>query len=308
MTSRSAAGKMDDLDSFVTWDPDAALSRRAAMNYIILTVRDPAMKIVEKPKISVVIPVHNALRDLKACVASVRRAPRGLYELVIVDDGSAPATRRFVAGLKDAVRVRHRSNLGFSRAVNSGIRASRGEYIALVNSDVVFFEGGLQGLAACLDSDLSAGACGPLTNRTVGVQRVVLEPAVERAPSSLSVFAQAMRMKFAGESFEVHRLVGFCMMIRRAACESVGLFDERFGKGCFEDFDYSLRLRQAGWALKAAKDVFVWHRHHASFDGHDHFHSCAVRNREIFVDKWCRKALQFLDELDPHLESRPEKL
>ena len=91
--------------------------------------------------------------------------------------------------------------------------------------------------------------------------------------------------------------------MQRAAYESVGNLDERFGTGCFEDFDYCLRLRQAGWTLKAAKDVFVWHRHHASFAGYDHFHACAVKNREVFVDKWCRKALSFLDELDPLLET-----
>lgn len=260
------------------------------------------------PRISVIIPVYNALSDLKACVTSLRAAAGGPFELVIVDNGSGPDTRRFIAGIKGAVKIRHKSNLGFSRAVNAGLRAARGEYLAVVNSDVVFFDGGLRGLAACLDSDPSAGACGPLTNRTVGVQRVVLDPKVEKKPSSLSFFAQAMRMKFTGEAFEVHRLVGFCLMIRRSAYESVGLLDERFGTGCFEDFDYCLRLRQAGWTLKAAKDVFVWHRHHASFGGHDHFHSCAVKNREVFVDKWCRKALQFLDELDPYLETKAEDL
>ena len=261
-----------------------------------------------KPVISVVIPVYNALPDLKACVESLERTARGLYELILVDNGSRPDTRRFIDGLKGAVKIRNKTNLGFSKAVNLGLKAASCGYIAVVNSDVVFFDGGLQGLAACLDADPAAGMAGPLTNRTVGVQRVVLDPKLEKSSASLAFFAQAMRLKFPGERFYVHRLVGFCFMLRRAAYESVGLLDERFGTGCFEDFDYCLRLRQAGWKLKAAKDVFVWHRHHASFDGHEHFHSWAVRNREVFVDKWCRKSLEFLDELDPHLETRPPKL
>lgn len=261
-----------------------------------------------KPKISVVIPVYNALPDLKSCIASLESTAKGLYELILVDNGSRPDTRRYVSGLRKAVRFRNSSNLGFAKAVNRGLKAAKGEYIAVVNSDVAFFPGGLQGLAACLDADPAAGACGPLTNRTVGVQRVVLDPKVESKASSLSSFAQAMSLKFPREGFEVHRLVGFCFMLRRQAYESVGLLDERFGTGCFEDFDYSLRLRQAGWKLKVAKDVFVWHRHHASFDGHEHFHSCAVANREVFVDKWCRKALEFLDEMDPYLETSPRAL
>lgn len=260
---------------------------------------------LDKKKISVVIPVYNALPQLKACLASLERTARGRYELVLVDDCSGPETRRFIAGVKGAVKLRNAKNSGFAKTVNRGLKAASGDYIAVVNSDVAFFENGLQGLAACLDADPAAGACGPLTNRTVGVQRVVLDPKVERDTASLRAFAQVMRLRFPAESFEVHRLVGFCFMVRREAYESVGLLDERFGTGCFEDFDYSLRLRQAGWKLKVAKDVFVWHRDHSSFGDHASFHAWAVKNREVFVDKWCRKALAFLDELDPALETRP---
>lgn len=259
-------------------------------------------------KLSVVIPVYNAPAELRVCLASLERTALKGYELILVDNASGPETRRLISARRGAVKIRNRSNLGFAKAVNQGLAAASGDYIAVVNSDVAFFDGGLQGLAACLDSDPLAGAVGPLTNRTVGVQRVVLEPALEKSADSLKTFAQAMRLKFPGDSFEVHRLVGFCFMLRREAYLSVGRLDERFVTGCYEDIDYSLRLRQAGWKLKVAKDVFVWHRHHASFSGHEHFHSCAVKNREVFVDKWCRKALEFLDELDPYLETRPGSL
>lgn len=256
-----------------------------------------------QPQISVVIPVYNAPEDLKRCVESLERTARGLYELILVDNASGLPTRRYIAGLRGAVKLRNTKNLGFAKAVNQGLKAASGRYLAVVNSDVAFYEGGLAGLADCLDRDPAAGACGPVTNRTVGVQRVVLAPKVEKDPRALGVFAQAMGLRFGRDAYEVHRLVGFCFMVRREAFESVGLLDERFGTGCFEDFDYSLRLRQAGWKLKVAKGVFVWHRHHASFDGHEHFHSWAVKNRGVFVDKWCRKALEFLDELDPYLET-----
>ncbi|MCX5790898.1 MAG: glycosyltransferase family 2 protein [Elusimicrobia bacterium] len=262
----------------------------------------------KEKNVSVIIPVHNAPAELKACLASLEATARGAYELILVDNASGPETRRYLASVKNAVKLRNASNLGFAKAVNQGLKRAAGRYLAVVNSDIVFFQGGLQGLAACLDADARAGACGPLTNRTVGVQRVVLAPKTEKDPGGLRLFAQAMALKFPAEAFEVHRLVGFCFMLRRAAYESIGLLDERFGVGCFEDLDYSLRLRQAGWTLKVAKDVFVAHRDHSSFKGHEHFHSWAVRNREVFVDKWCRKALEFLDELDPYLETDGRRL
>jgi GT2 family glycosyltransferase len=257
---------------------------------------------MQNKKISVVIPVYNALPELKKCLASLRDTARGLYELILVDNASGPETRKYITGLRDAIKVRNASNMGFARAVNQGIRKASGRYITVVNSDIIFFPGVLAGLAACLDAEPSTGAVGPLTNRTVGAQQVELPGKAHENQRSLRALSDALRLKFADESFEVHRLVGFCFMVRREAIDSIGLLDERFGIGCYEDYDYSLRLRQAGWRLKVTRGLFVRHAHHASFDGSGHFASWVMKNREVFIDKWCRKALEFLDELDPCLK------
>ncbi len=180
-----------------------------------------------KTKISVVIPVYNALPELKSCLHSLESTAKGLYELILVDNGSGPATRGFIAGLKGAVKIRNKANAGFSKAVNLGLRAACGDYIAVVNSDVAFYPGGLQGLAACLDACPDAGACGPLTNRTVGVQRVVLDLKLEGDRKALEPFAAAMGLKFAGEYFDVHRLVASAScsaarLTRASACWTSG--------------------------------------------------------------------------------------
>ena len=257
----------------------------------------------KQKKISVIIPVYNAPGELKACVESLKRTACGLYELIIVDNASGPETRRYISGLRGAIRIRNSSNRGFAAAVNQGIKASSGRYLTLVNSDIVFFDGGLQGLAACLDYDPGVGAAGPFTNRTVGQQLMHAPGAEGEDPKAIEMLSQAVRLRFDGEGQEVHRLMGFCLMFRREAYESVGLLDERFKVGCYEDIDYSMRLRQAGWKLKIAREVLVWHRDHSSFKHDAHFLECVRRNKKVFIDKWCRKALEFLDELDQSLET-----
>jgi len=257
---------------------------------------------MDKP-ISVIIPVHNAPKELKACIASLEATARGIYELILVDNASSPATRRYIASIKSAKKIRNSSNLGFAKAVNQGIKKASGRYVAIVNSDIVFFPGGLQGLAACLDMNPSAGAVGPFTNRTSGIQIMDIRNRKPLHPGKLKIYSQALRLKFADLSQEVHRLTGFCLMLRRQACESVGLLDERFGIGCYEDLDYCLRLRQAGWKLRVARDVLVWHREHSSFKSRGDLHALVLKNREVFVDKWCRKALEFLDEIDSNLKT-----
>ncbi|OGS06287.1 MAG: hypothetical protein A2270_07610 [Elusimicrobia bacterium RIFOXYA12_FULL_51_18] len=257
---------------------------------------------------SLIIPVYNALPHLKKCVESAVKTADWPYELILVDNASGLPTRKYIKSLPKAVKIFNPANYGFAKAVNQGIKAAKGEFIVLVNSDLVFYEGWLEGLIRCLTASRDIGAAGPMTNRTVGVQRIILAPKIERNPRALELFAGAMQLKFKGKHFDVHRLVGFCVALKREVVERIGLLDERFGTGCFEDLDYSLRIRQAGWRLAAAKDVFVRHHHHASFAGHDHFHDWAVKNRQVFIDKWCRKALEFLDEIDPYLEPRSIKM
>jgi len=255
-----------------------------------------------RKKISVIIPVYNSTALLKKCVESLKKETEN-FELVLVNNNSGQETVRYLNSLRGAVRVNNKSNLGFARAVNQGILASSSDILAVVNSDVVFLGDWAGPILRIFRENPKIGAVGPLTNRTYGVQRIVLDKKVEGDFRELKKFSAVLKMRFAGEFFKAHRLVGFCFAVRKELTLKIGLLDERFGTGCYEDFDYSLRTRQAGYSLAVAKDVFVWHNHHSSFDDYDHFYACAVKNREIFVDKWCRKSLEFLDELDPCLET-----
>ena len=109
-------------------------------------------------------------------------------------------------------------------------------------------------------------------------------------------------MQYAGRVRPVHRLSGFCLLLKKEAIQRVGYLDERFEVGNYEDVDYCLRLRQAGYELVVAEDTYVHHSLHRTFRS---LHACwqrATVNREVLIDKWCRKAMQFLDELDPYLE------
>jgi GT2 family glycosyltransferase len=77
-----------------------------------------------------------------------------------------------------------------------------------------------------------------------------------------AVFAQIN----AGKSIDLPTAVGFCMYIRRACLDAVGLFDaERFGRGYGEENDFSRRATRAGWRNVLCADVFVFHAGGVSF-------------------------------------------
>ena len=85
--------------------------------------------------------------------------------------------------------------------------------------------------------------------------------------SELRRWAKQWREAHKGQVTETHRLVGFCLAVRRDVLEQVGGFDETFETGGAEDDDLCLRLVQAGGRLLICHESFVHHHGHATFDG-----------------------------------------
>ena len=89
---------------------------------------------------------------------------------------------------------------------------------------------------------------------------------------------------------ETDRLVGYCLLMRREVIDSIGFLDESFGIGNFEDDDYCLRARQAGFKTVIARDAFVHHVGGATFTAAGINYSDLMRqNAERFQANWGNK-------------------
>jgi GT2 family glycosyltransferase len=103
-------------------------------------------------------------------------------------------------------------------------------------------------------------------------------------------------MKNAGKWIEIHRIIGFCMLIKKKVIDQVGMFDERFGPGGYEDYDLCLRVKQAGYKIIIAHDVFVYHFGGKGYsDNNLDYEKLRENNLSIFIDKWCEKVLKIMD-------------
>lgn len=254
------------------------------------------------PMTSLIIPVYDALPQVRACLESLRRNTHAPHEIIVIDNGSQLDTARYLGSLRGIRLITNKRNLGFSRAINQGMRAARGRYLAWINSDIIASPQWLEAMLDHLQQQEDLAAVGPLTNRIAGPQADITGARQLKArPRDIDVFGSLWSMAHRGEWREVHRLTGFCFVLKRRAFESVGLLDERFGLGCYEDYDYCLRLRQAGFRLAVARDSFVYHHEHASFKTSADHSFMVERNRQVFIDKWCARALDFIDHLDPVL-------
>jgi glycosyltransferase involved in cell wall biosynthesis/Flp pilus assembly protein TadD len=97
---------------------------------------------------SIIIPCSNQLEFTRQCIAALNRHTRRPCELIVIDNGSTDGTAEYLAGVRDMASVpvtviTNRTNRGFPAAINQGLKAARGEYLVLLNNDVVVTEGWL---------------------------------------------------------------------------------------------------------------------------------------------------------------------
>lgn len=245
----------------------------------------PAGPAAAAAKTSIVIVTMNELPYTKKCVASIAANTPEPHEIVFVDNGSTDGTADWLDTVPNARVIRNAKNFGFAAAANQGIRAAAGQRVLLLNNDAVVTAGWLAGLLRHLDRDPRIGLVGPVSNYVSGPQ---LDPTARyEALVEMEDHARRTARERRGQFEETRRLVGFCLLARAELFHQIGLFDERFGLGNFEDDDLCVRAVLAGWRLVIAKDVFIHHFGSRTFLGNRiNYREALDRNKAYFLEKW----------------------
>ncbi|NUT88942.1 glycosyltransferase family 2 protein [Pseudomonas corrugata] len=241
-----------------------------------LAATDERLETPRQGECDVVIVNYNAGDLLVACVSSVIAA--GASKIIVVDNGShddslARLEKTHASG--DVLQVmKNPGNLGFSVACNQGALLSTAPNVFFLNPDTVLAVDAIGRLLLALHSSPEIGMvggflCNPDGSEQPGGRRVFPTPrrAFMRAfgLSRLSkrfpsVFADFLLHKepLPATPIVVEAISGACMLVKREAIESVGLWDERYFLHC-EDLDWCMRFRQAGWLVLFVPDAQVMH-------------------------------------------------
>ena len=211
----------------------------------------------DRPELSVCIVSWNTRDLLEACLASLAADPDSDgWEIIVVDNASTDGSPDMVAeAYPQVLLIAHSRNLGFSGGSNAGLQRATGRHLLILNPDTRVEAGALSGLVQHLDTHPDVGAAGP---RLIGGDGT-LELSCGRSPSIGAEIVHKLLLhrvfpffRFGRWDHESTRSVGWvtgaCLMVRREAADQVGLLDTRIFM-CFEDLDWCMRLRRAGWEI-----------------------------------------------------------
>lgn len=223
--------------------------------------------------IDVIVPVYRGLGDTRRCVESVLGATtRTVWRLILINDCSPePEVTEYLREVSSTdsriLLLENAENLGFVGTVNRGMSVSADADVLLLNSDAAVANDWLDRIANCAYSRPRVASVTPFSNNaTICSYPRFCEDNALPPGYDLSALDRLFAVHLSGHAVEVPTGVGFCMYIRRACLDEIGLFDvANFGKGYGEENDFCVRASEAGWVNLHACDTFVLHSGGTSF-------------------------------------------
>jgi len=217
-------------------------------------------KTVVYPSVTIIFPTRNGWQETEQCLGSIQKLkyPPEKIEVIAVDNGSrnikylGQGPKSNISNLKI---ILNKKNLGFAKAVNQGIKKAKGEYILVTNNDVVFDKDYLANLINFLQNNPKAGIVGG----KVYFKKPCSKNEVAFAGAKFNFYTGILTcQKKERQAGKTAWLPGCNMLIRRPLLEKTGYFDEKFFF-YFEDVDFCLRARKAGFQVFYYPKAKLWH-------------------------------------------------
>lgn len=236
--------------------------------------------------VSFVILTYNELDCTKLCIDSIRKyCYEKSYEIIVVDNASTDGSVEWLRDQPGITLIENKENKGFPVGCNQGIRAAKpGNDIFLLNNDTIMMPNSMYTLRLGLYGGDNTGAAGAVTNYA-GNRQVV----PENFDNAEDYFGAAVKRNIPGTDVYEQKamLIMFAMMIRRDALDSVGILDERFSPGNYEDNDYGIRLMEKGYKCVLCWNSFIYHFGSRSFGkSQQDYLDLLSRNSLKFKEKW----------------------
>ena len=258
-------------------------------------------------KKALVVCCYNQLEVTKKFLNSVISELDSSYDLYILDNGSTDGTYEYVKKVQNDLLynqieiygLRSETNLGFAGGNNMLLKwllknneelaelnhQARDFYsnVILINNDTLVTKFAIEKLIDVCNSSPEIGATGPVSNCVSGSQFKL--DLAKVSDTNYKQVADARALTKDVHASEVNTLIGFCLCLKTSVLKNVGLLDEQFGIGCWEDNDYSLAIRIAGYKLAIVLESFIYHYGSQTIRNFD-IKNLMIDNKYKFINKY----------------------
>ena len=211
-------------------------------------------------KYSIIVPVFNRPDEVDELLESLCSQTQKDFEVVIVEDGSEKTCKDVCdkyANILD-LHYYYKDNSGPGQSRNYGVERAHGEYVIILDSDVVLPEGYLMAINSQLSTLNSQLTCwgGP------DASHPSFTPVQKAISYSMTSFFTTGGIRGGKKKLDKFYPRSFNMGIRRDVYQQLGGFSKmRFG----EDIDFSYRIGEAGYQPQLFPDAWVWHKRRTDF-------------------------------------------
>lgn len=241
---------------------------------------------ISVPNISIIILSYNASSEMQLCLDSLRKFTYDISrEIIVIDNASTDGVTDYLRKQTDIKLVCNSKNIGFPAGCNQGIKlASPENDILLLNNDTVITPNSIFWLRMGLYENDSIGGTGSISNRVGNYQQIAIN---YDFPSQYIDFAIKNNIPLEYPYENKLKLIGFAFLLKKSVLDNVGLLDEQFTPGNYEDDDLSFRIVKAGYKLLLCRNSFIYHFGSRSFSKDINAYNLLLqKNAEKFRKKW----------------------
>ncbi|MEJ8553409.1 glycosyltransferase family 2 protein [Tepidibacter sp. Z1-5] len=210
-------------------------------------------------KVSVIIPNYNGKKYLKDCLDSLYKQSFNEFEVIIIDNNSSDGSIEYLRNnYVDIIIQELDKNHGFSKAVNEGIKAAKGEYVALLNNDTEVEKDWLENLVNCIKKDEKIfSVCSKMIQYND-------RDKIDDTGDEYSIIGWAYKrgdgrdIENYSREEEVFSSCAGAAIYRKKIFDEIGCFDENFF-AYMEDVDISYRAKIHGYKNIYCPDALVYH-------------------------------------------------
>jgi GT2 family glycosyltransferase len=214
--------------------------------------------------VSIILVTHNSEKYISNCLNSLAKAIQNIdHEIFIIDNQSMDQTKMLIKECGNSVvLIENNQNIGFPKAVNIGLRKSSGEFILLINPDIIVNSDSLLPLIDFMRNNPKIGICGVRLENADG--------SLQYSKGSFPTLSSTIFRMFLPRPMRKYHLWGYnnggkCdwvtgsfMLTRKCIMEELGGLDEKYFL-YYEDVDYCLQTQKKGWSIHYFPETTACH-------------------------------------------------